>query len=223
MNANVELNAFMNFETNVTNLDRIKTKAFDLQIGEEIKSECFFINHDELNKLYLSCSTSNKGSYHIGEIKGFEVNDIHYKYNFIFLTQDINKNLSITEPMSVNIVHSHPQKLYFTTLDSFSFYIFTPMANLIKNIRLNENGEDLDCVDVSTIKKCTIKKEHFKDKESGYYLIHHKNNDGKYVANYEDFGININIKTPTPTPTPDKSIKLNQFSFGLLVLLCLLI
>jgi len=221
INPNAEVDSFINFETNATNLDKIKTKVFDLKILEGINSKCIFINHDKLNKLYLSCIIVGAGTYHIGTVQGFQLNDIHYKYNFIFGTQDINKDITITTSISYYVIYSYPKTLDFISTDSLTLYIFTPYANHLNNIRLNENGEDLDCIDGELIKKCTVKKDHFKDRENGYYLIHHKNNEGKYVTNYEDFGINVIIQNPTPTPS--KSRKLNQFSFGLLALLCLLI
>ena len=120
--------------------------------------------------------------------------------------------------MSTYVIHSYPETLDFTLTDSLTIYIYTPWSKYINNIRLNENGEDLDCSDVLAIKKCTVKKDHFKNRESGYYLIHHKNNVDKYVANDEDFGVNVII-----APIVNKSGNLNKFTFGLLTLLCLLI
>ena len=53
INPNLEESSFIYFETNVTNLDKIKTAFFRLQIAEGVNTDCFFINHDKLNKLYL--------------------------------------------------------------------------------------------------------------------------------------------------------------------------
>ena len=37
------------------------------------------------------------------------------------------------------------------------------MANLINNIRINEDGEDLKCQDIVDIKKCNITKNYLKE------------------------------------------------------------
>ena len=231
INANIEPGSFIYFETNVTHLDKFKTSFFSLKIAEGLETKCLFINHDKLNKLYLSCNIEVIGTYHIGKIEGLEVNDIHNKYNFIFGTQIINKDITITTTRSAYVIYSYPETLDFTSKDSLSLYIFTSGAEYINNIRLNENGEDLYCTDIEAIKKCIVKKDHFIDKENRYYLIHHKNNEGKYVANYEDFGVNVIFNNPTPTDTPtdtttdtpSKSGKINPFSFDLLALLFLLV
>ena len=90
------------------------------------------------------------------------------------------------------------------------------MGNL-NNIRLNKDGEDLACniikYEGGSIKNCTITKEHFKDKDSGYYYIHYKNNANNYVTLYEYFGVNVILSS---------SGKI-KYSFGLLALLFLLI
>ena len=78
------------------------------------------------------------------------------------------------------------------------------MENGINNIRINKDGEDLKCTDQESIKKCIVTKEHFKDKENGYYLINYKNNYDKYVAIYDSFGIDITLPDE-----PEPSIIIN--------------
>ena len=42
INSNLEESSFIYFETNVTNLDKIKTAFFRLQIAEGVNTVCFF-------------------------------------------------------------------------------------------------------------------------------------------------------------------------------------
>ena len=222
----VEYSSFVSFEANVTNIEKIKTTTFDLRLTYEEKTDCFFIKHDKINSLYLSCYIGVIGSDQMKEIEGFELNNIHYKYNFIFETQNINETIHSTEPFVSNIVYLYPETLDFTSKDSIEIYFFTTVATNITNLRLNENGEDLVCTDIEDIKKCIVTKEHFKNKESGYYFIYHKNNINQYITIYYSFGAEVTLPPePTPTnPTPSgNSKRINNYSFGLLVLLSFLI
>ena len=45
---------------------------------------------------------------------------MHYKYNFKFETQDINRDINITKPMSTYVIHSYPETLDFTLTDSLT-------------------------------------------------------------------------------------------------------
>ena len=183
----VEYSSFVSFEANVTNIEKIKTTTFDLRLTYEEKTDCFFIKHDKINSLYLSCYIGFIGS---------------------------------------DIVYLYPETLDFTSKDSIEIYFFTTVATNITNLRLNENGEDLVCTDIEDIKKCIVTKEHFKNKESGYYFIYHKNNINQYITIYYSFGAEVTLPPePTPTnPTPSgNSKRINNYSFGLLVLLSFLI
>ena len=114
----------------------------------------------------------------------------------------------------------------FTSKDSLEIYFFTTYAKNISNLRFNENDEDLNCTDIENIKKCIVTKEHFKNKESGYYLIYHKNNVDQYIAIYDSFGIDITIPTdPSPADPTNSgySRKINNIYLCLLVLLSFLI
>ena len=53
----------------------------------------------------------------------------------------------------------------------------------MENIRINPDGNYLSCKKIAKINKCTVTKEHFKDKSGGYYYINHKNSASKYTEN----------------------------------------
>ena len=187
------------------------------QINEE-SFYCFFIKHDKIGPLYLSCAIQNNpGEYIIEKIEGFNLSDSHYKYNFIFATQTMHETIHINEPTSVYINNIFPETINFNSKDVSQLLLFIPGMGNLNNIRLNKDGEDLACniikYEGGSIKNCTITKEHFKDKDSGYYYIHYKNNANNYVTLYEYFGVNVILSS---------SGKI-KYSFGLLALLFLLI
>ena len=193
LNNEVDYASFFTFETNITDIQQIKTKIFTLHLSNEDQLDCFFIKHDKLKPLYLSCFAGFTGDYKIEQIEGFVIDNIHWNYNFTFETQVINETIHSYEPVAAYIVHSYPEILDFTEEDSLVIYFFTTMANLINNIRINEDGEDLKCQDIVDIKKCIVTRNHFKDKKNGYYLIHYKNNANKYVTLYDSFGVDVVI------------------------------
>ena len=218
-NKEVGLATFVTFETNITDIDKIYTPMEEFQINEESFS-CFFIKHDKVGPLYLSCAIQNApGEYVIEKIEGFTKNDSHYKYNFIFETQTMHETIHISGSTSVYINNIFPETINFTAKDVSQLLLFT--AGNINSIRLDKDGEDLVCnnipYEIGSIKNCTISKEHFKNKDIGYYFIHYKNNANNYVTLYEYFGVNIIF------PSSGNSGKILELSFGLLILLFLLI
>ena len=78
VNKEVDYFTFFNFETNITNIDKLKTSIFSLHLPNEEKLDCFFIKHDNLEPLYLSCYVSFTGNYTIENIEGFTESDLHY-------------------------------------------------------------------------------------------------------------------------------------------------
>ena len=226
-NKEVGLATFVTFETNITDIDKIYTRMEPVQIDEE-SHVCFFIKHDNIGPLYLSCTINTIGEYNIQKIEGFTRNDSHYKYNFIFETQTIDKTININEHISLYIMNIYPETINFTSKDVSQLKLFITGRSNLNNIRFNIDGEDLECRnipwEIGQIKNCTITREHFKNKESGYYLIHYKNSLNKYVILYEYFGLNVILPPPIPpSEDPGNSGKMVKYSVGLLALLYLLV
>ena len=219
LNPDVETNYFVNIETNIINLPILKTTLFELRLSQDHTTHCFFIKHEKSKPLYLSCSADFTGNFTIERIEGFNAKDSHYKYNFFADPQDFNGTIESTEPYNSAILNAYPETLDFTKKDSFEIYINTQMNTLINNIRLNPDGEDLKCDDIAGYKKCTVNKSHFKDKKTGYYLIHHKNNVEKYTTNYESFGVNVIL----PGGDSGNAGEISKYSFSLFALFCLLV
>ena len=165
----VQMGSFFTFKTNITNLPKIKTDMFTIQLNSSIKADCLFIKHDQSGPLYFTCDSKYYGDILLENIK-FEKTDIHYKYDFK-LDQILNQNIhSIGD--SSDIVYIYPETIDFSSKDSYIMKILTGMPQRLLGIKFNENGEELECSDKIALKECKLPKSHFN--ESGYYLVHHK-------------------------------------------------
>ena len=55
-----------------------------------------------------------------------------------------------------------------------------------KGMKLNPDGNDLECINQGKIgKKCTVHKDHFKNKANGAYFVYHLNHLNKPIIYYE--------------------------------------
>ena len=159
----------------------------------------------------------------IGEIKGFTKNDIHYKYNFKLLSGRNDNQLSSISPKRSFVYKAHPNTLDFINTDSIDFYIAKENFNDLENIRINPDGNNLSCKKIGKIKKCTVTKDHFKDKSSGYYYIHHKDTTDKYSKNCEAFGFKVTLPGGGGNESDGNAASFNKYSFAWIALLGLLL
>ena len=217
-NNKIECESYITFETNVINMDKIKTNTFHLDLPENIYSFCHFIKHDKSTPLYMSCFYGNtRPNYTIGIIEGFNQSNLHHKYNFIFETQNFTETIyTIDSGSYMNYIkNAYPESLDFTEKDSYKIYIDTELDN----ITLNENGEYLDCEKRNNFRKCTVPKSYFKEEKNKYYLFQHQVNEGNNTINYEAFGVKVIFEKENPV----NSGKIIKYSFGLFALICFLV
>ena len=224
----VDISSYVTFSTNVTNLPILKTNTFNLYFSQDVKTECFYIKPDKSQPLYITCYASKTlENFVIGEMNGFTKDNIHYKYNFILAPGRSDDKISIREPKGSYIIHTFPEILDYSKSGSdIDVYFAVESVDGIRGIRLNVDKNDLECQDIVNIKKCKVPKSHFEGKTGGYYPIRHINNNNVYAIDFETLGIQVKLgdsPTPGPTPGPGGSGKFNQYSFGLLALLSVLI
>ena len=217
-NNKIECESYITFETNVINMDKIKTNTFHLDLPENIYSFCHFIKHDKSTPLYMSCFYGNtRPNYTIGIIEGFNQSNLHHKYNFIFETQNFTETIyNIKSQLGkFYIKNTYPETLDFTEKDSYKIFIYTDLDN----IKLNENGEYLDCKKGDTLRICTVPKSYFKDKKNGYYLLQHQVKQGDNIINIinnEAFGVKVIFEKENP----NNSGEISKYSFYLFALIC---
>ena len=192
----------------------MRTYEFQIKISDET-SYCFLVKHNEVIPLYLSCSIGTSESFNIIDFKGFEIKDIHYKYNFILKPVKINANISHSYDESHSVLSIYPETLDFSKVDSLKIYLNADKH--IRNIRLNEAGDDLDCrlpEDEKSIFVCKVPKSHFNGAKTGYYFVRHKSEVNGYMSHYEAFGVNYVL-----SKSQAKILSPSIFLFGLLSLI----
>ena len=223
-NNKVEIGSYITFETNVTNMDKIKTSPFNLILQDEKDLQCYFIKHETSTPLLMSCYYGiHSENYTIGVIQGFNQSNLHHKYNFVLETQNFNETIHtvVSEFVVLYIRGAYPETLDFTEKDSYEIFINTEL----NNITLIENGEDLECKKGDKgkdLRICTVPKTYFKDKKNGYYLFQHKAKEGDNIINfinYEAFGVKVIFEKENP----GNSAEISKYSFGLFILISLLV
>ena len=202
-NSEIDLDNFVTFSTNITDIDIIQTTYFELIFPPKIIIVCFFIKHNNSDPLYLTCNAHEGIDYSVSFISTKEYNNLHYKYNFILIPGKDEESVNILKPQKTYIYSIFSDTLNFTSQKSLEIYFGIKNAYKINSLRFNENGTDLICQDINDIKKCTVKKSHFKNKESGYYYILHKNNANKFSIDYETFGVNVILPDDSDDDTDD--------------------
>ena len=215
-NNKVETGSYITFETNVKNMDKIKTTSFYLTLQDNKQLDCHFIKHDISTPLLMSCYYGyNLDNYTIGVIEGFNQSNLHHKYNFVLETPDFSETIHTIESESAQhyIKNVYPETLDFKKKDSYEIFI-SPGLN---NITIIENGKDLECRGGEDLKICTVPKSYFKDKNNGYYYLQHKGKEGDNTINfinYETFGVNVNVENLG---------EISKYSLGLFALIFLLV
>ena len=185
---------YFTYETNLTNFTSIRTNDF-----QKNNIDCYFIKHDNSTPLYLLCRALDKASSNfIFDDYRFELNNIHYRYNFI-VAAGTNKKEIIFSQIEKYIVlyHIYPEIINFNLTNSTNILFIGRGVNRMNNIKFNLKGNDLQCIDLFDngnfyhIKKCEITKSHFKKVNSGYYIPYHKNSFNEFNTNYETRGIYV--------------------------------
>ena len=216
-NNKVEIGSYITFETNVKNMDKIKTTSFYLTLQDNKQLDCHFIKHDISTPLLMSCYYGyNLDNYTIGVIEGFNQSNLHHKYNFVLETQAFDETIYTieSEPAQLYIKNVYPETLDFNKKDSYEIFINTEL----NNITLIENGKDLECKEGKDLRICTVPKSYFKDQKNGYYYLQHKGKEGDNTINfinYETFGVNVE--------NLGNSGEISKYSIGLFALIFLLV
>ena len=141
--------------------------------------------------MYIICIIDYYESFNITNYEGFELNDIHYKYNFILRSGKIDITVSFNKDDSYFVISGiYPSTLDFTKTDSINISILTDNTKKIKNIGLNKARTDLECKGENDLKTCIVPKSHFDGAKSGYYFFHSINAENEDRISYESFGTN---------------------------------
>ena len=183
---NIDFGNYIAYETNVSNISNVDTKKFfTLKLSTGNNIECLLKKTEEIS-LVMICLISKGGEFSLGEIENQTiVENTNIKYNFII--QPINNTEKCIISGDGGIMLFAIQKvLDFTLYDSIIIdSAIIPSFNS-KGIKLNPEGNDLECTDIKEFyKRCIVSISHFNNKTSGYYYTHHDNHLNKSIIFYE--------------------------------------
>ena len=183
---NIDFGNYIAYETNVSNISNVDTKKFfTLKLSTGNNIECLLKKTEEMS-LVMICLISKGGEFSLGEIENQTiVENTNIKYNFII--QPINNTEKCIISGDGGIMLFAIQKvLDFTLYDSIIIDLAIIPSFNSKGIKLNPEGNDLECTDIKEFyKRCTVSISHFNNKTSGYYYTHHDNHLNKSIIFYE--------------------------------------
>ena len=183
---NIDFGNYIAYETNVSNISNVDTKKFfTLKLSTGNNIECLLKKTEEIS-LVMICLISKGGEFSLGEIENQTiVENTNIKYNFII--QPINNTEKCIISGDGGIMLFAIQKvLDFTLYDSIIIDLAIIPSFNSKGIKLNPEGNDLECTDIKEFyKRCTVSISHFNNKTSGYYYTHHDNHLNKSIIFYE--------------------------------------
>ena len=224
LRTNLEKDAFVAYETDVTSISKISTLehfylTFINQNNEKKDKECMLRKYEQ-NPLYIVCLIKEEGTFYLNQItEEIKVNDINLKYNFKIKPVNCNETFEYKGEGSM-LYYYYPEILDFTNKDTFNIIYHAGAPKNIQGITFNEDKEDLECENFGEYyKKCVVPKSHFEGKQGGYYFTKYTNPKGGKSISYEISPLKVIM--PGDNTGSGNSISLSLFYTLLLILILL--
>jgi hypothetical protein len=180
------------YETNVKNIKDVHSKMFTLTLANGRNIDCFLKKTINIS-LTMICKLDIEFEFSLGKVEKTTVlNNINIKYNFVI--QPINNNEKcVIYDYGGALMFSIPKVLNFTSQDTITVDFAMVPSQYLKGIKLNpEANEELKCSNINNIyKRCTVPKNLFRNKDNGYYYIHHVNHNNKLIIFYESSPLKV--------------------------------
>ena len=114
----------------------------------------------------------------------------------------------------------YPEILDFTKSDSLYINYAAEGGSMINGLSLNEDKEDLSCEKIpDKVVRCTVPKNHFEGKKTGYYFIKHTNHKNTKSTSFEISPLKIILSDPKPSKGSIQSISLLYYSLLLILII----
>ena len=188
----INMNDYIAYETNIKDISNVHSKSFKLTLSNGNETDCSLKKTTGISLTIICLMLVKEGEYSLSKIENkIELNDINIKYNFII--QPINNNEKFTiSGVGGFMMFSIPKVLDFTSCDSINVDFGLFFSDSLKGIRLNPEANDLECSNINSIyKRCTVPKNHFRNKDTGYYYTHHANHNNKSIIFYESSPLKV--------------------------------
>ena len=182
LNNNYKVGEFLAFETNITDIENIKSDIFNIATVDKFNYKVCILRKTEELPLLLLCQLFEEGKHSFGNIsQEIDLEDIHTKYEFTILPQDYIVDFEVKNSGGY-ILLNYPLELNFNLHYSYNNVEFLMMRNKEEaGIKLNKDSvKYLECKDIGGfIKSCIVPKSHFQRKADGYYYASHIDNIGE--------------------------------------------
>ena len=182
LNNIVESSTFVAYETNINDISNLITGYTEMKYNGT-NDTCFF-KKDNNENLMLLCLIPNEGIYSLGKITE-KIIFKNIKYNIILENIENSEAVTSLENGSHIITHN-PYTLDFSLMNEIIIEFTMKNPENSKGLRLiQDSKENLDCEDLTFIKRCTINKNYFKGKKSDFYYLYHLNHLNELSRFYE--------------------------------------
>ena len=190
------------YSTNITILPNLMTDIFEMLFYDILNDKyvdgyCYFKKTTNDSMLFL-CEIKGEGYWYILQTDNDTIlNDIHYKYNFIILPQDICDIIKISGE-GTDISLTYPNVLNYTIEQVHYIEYIMTKPELAIDIRLDPNSAPLKCNELDKIKICEVPMEHFTSHKDAYYYTYHMNHNNETSIYY--------AATPFKVIMPDENV-----------------
>ena len=176
---NANLNTYIAYETNITNISDIISDSFELVFIYRTFNTRYTcrIKKSIQAPLLIICLMSGKETFYLEEIKKeIILENINVKYNFRIQPVYITDEFEVREQGNyIKFVYPIVLNYYLYDTINIDCYLNTYPYNEFKII-LNSDSDILTCYNLNTrIQRCIVPKSYFDGKESGYYPLLHLN------------------------------------------------
>ena len=213
----LEINNFISYETNISDIIKISTDYFNLTTEKNNNLECILKKNDE--KLLLLCEALVQGKGSIGKITKIKLNNLNILYNFIIIDSKNEEEYVVSDKEGTMISLIYPEDLNFTSKESYNIIYITDFPERFEDIKLNSESPDvLNCENKKGFKQCIVPKNHFN--EEGYYYTYYNNSFGNESIAYEVSTVKIILKqNGTDEPESDKSDEPDNSKTNLIIII----
>ena len=169
----VEVDNFIPYETNITDINKITTNYFSIAPNKNI-TKCLFKKNEEKNddKLLMLCLAFHEQDKHIGKLSEITFNDISILYNFIFIISRNYEDFDRGSRHHPIIISVYPEELDFNKQDKYILRYETENPENLNGLMFNNySSSELKCINKIKIKECIVTQKYFN--QSGYYHTYH--------------------------------------------------
>ena len=214
-------NNFIIYETNITNIQNIYTYIFDLFFsGIDGYLYCSFIK-GENHPMILACLLDEEFlEDEIPEeisLKNEDeeiIEETSILYNFRIQPNRLKDKCKIIDSTYSPIFGVYPEVLNFASKDSYEIEFYLEFPDYLSGITFNEDKKDLQCSTIGNIKKCTVEKSHFKEKDSDYYYIKYDGYENQKAIAYEIQPIKVILSEDDNDDDDDKKLAIILILIG---------